>query len=470
MKKTKYFIASCLVFMSSLFSGCGNNSSKIIRLIEKNDFKGAYEEYKNVAQKQEDLTELNDEVNEAFEDRYSAITSDFANGKIDEKMIPYIDKILTKTGASYSSDYYDFLDSMNEISNSMSYYELGIESYNKGEYAEAVSYLERVVEADELHYADAQEKLSEAQAQLEKEYVAQELQIESDVHNLVAQGKFDEVKSAVDSFQLECLNIDLVQKLLDATESEVSSAMEKKVASYFEELDYASAYSFVTELATAFDFESITGKYHSLSDDFTAYVLSVAEKDAESNNYEGASSIIEKAIKEVGDDNTSLNEAYNEYRKHLPIYLADMKYMACDGDVEIDDNLTDNTNVTYRHSLWVDKWGTKARWVEYFTNGNYEKFSGICGCSYDNRSGSDSKYFEVYGDGKILYTSPTMTSSSIPVNFNIDISGVRVVRIWYPATSGNNKIAAIFDGMFLPRTGEPENTISDSEAVESSVS
>ena len=49
-----------------------------------------------------------------------------------------------------------------------------------------------------------------------------------------------------------------------------------------------------------------------------------------------------------------------------------------------------------------------------------------------------------------------MTSSAIPVNFDIDISGVRVVRIWYPATAGNNKIAALYDGMFLPKTDEAE--------------
>ena len=465
MTKKKKLIVACLACASILLAGCGAGTNKIIRLIEKNDFSGAYEAYKDTAKKQDDLSDLNEDINEALEDRYSVIISDYANGKIDGEAISYLDKIVTKTGALYSDDYYDFLNDIDEISVSMSYYDLGIESYDNGEYANAVTYLGYVIEADELHYSDAQDKLTAASAKLEEEQKAQELQLESDIHSLVNQGRFDEVKNAINSFQLECSDTDLVQKLLDVVENDVSSAMEDKVSAYFEELDYASAYSYVQGLANTFDFESVSSKYTSLSDEFAEYALTAAEKDAASNNYEGASSIIEMAIQEVGDDNTSLNEAYNEYRKHLPIYLADMDYMSCEGSVSVDSNLIDNTNVTYRHSLWIDGWGQKAYWAEYFTNGNYSRFTGVCGCSYDNRSSSESKYFEVYGDGKLLYTSPTMTSSAIPVNFDIDISGVRVVRIWYPATEGNNKIAALYDGMFLPKSGDTE-TNAATEAVE----
>ena len=132
-----------------------------------------------------------------------------------------------------------------------------------------------------------------------------------------------------------------------------------------------------------------------------------------------------------------------------------MDYMSCEGWVSVDDNLNDNTNVTHRHSLWVEGYG-KSVWVKYFPNGNHSRFTGVCGCSYGCRSSSESRYFEVYGDGKLLYTSPTMTSSAIPVNFDVDISDVRVVRIWYPARAGENKIAALYDAMFLPKTDEAE--------------
>ncbi len=457
-------IMVCIACTSLLLGGCGSNSNKIIKLIEKNNFSEAYETYKDTAKKREDLTDLNEDINEALEKQYSVIISDYANGKIDAEAMSYLDKIVAKTGASYSDNYRDFLNDIDEISASMSYYDLGIESYDNGEYANAVTYFGYVIKEDELHYAEAQDKLTAASTKLEEEQKARYLQLENDIHSLVKQGRLDEIKGLINDFQLECSDSDLIHKLQKVAENDVSSVMEDKVTAYFEELDYASAYSYVQGLANTFDYESVRNKYASLADEFAEYALTTAEKDAASNNYEGASSIIEKAIQEIGDDNTSLNEAYNEYRKHLPIYLADMDYMSCEGWVSVDDNLNDNTNVTYRHSLWVYNSSDPA-WVEYFPNGNYSRFTGVCGCSYDCRSHSESKYFEVYGDGKLLYTSPTMTSSAIPVNFDVDISDVRVVRIWYPATRGYTKIAALYDAMFLPKTDEAEEN-NTTETVE----
>lgn len=35
----------------------------------------------------------------------------------------------------------------------------------------------------------------------------------------------------------------------------------------------------------------------------------------------------------------------------------------------------------------------------------------------------------IYGDGKLLYSSPTMTNGVKPVNFSVDINGVDELKI-----------------------------------------
>ncbi len=44
-------IMVCIACTSLLLGGCGSNSNKIIKLIEKNNFSEAYETYKDTAKK-----------------------------------------------------------------------------------------------------------------------------------------------------------------------------------------------------------------------------------------------------------------------------------------------------------------------------------------------------------------------------------------------------------------------------------
>jgi hypothetical protein len=53
-------------------------------------------------------------------------------------------------------------------------------------------------------------------------------------------------------------------------------------------------------------------------------------------------------------------------------------------------------------------------------------------------NGQGSVYFQVIGDGKVLYTSGTLTGSSPVVHLNINIAGVQQLQlICNTATPGN---------------------------------
>lgn len=44
-----------------------------------------------------------------------------------------------------------------------------------------------------------------------------------------------------------------------------------------------------------------------------------------------------------------------------------------------------------------------------------------------NRTGN--AYFEVYGDGKLIYTSPKISAESLPIDIEFSVSGVQKLEI-----------------------------------------
>ena len=116
----------------------------------------------------------------------------------------------------------------------------------------------------------------------------------------------------------------------------------------------------------------------------------------------------------------------------------------------------DNVGNVYEHGIHIDGWDSGDYYFEIRLDGNYTTFSGTCACPERsaaisnlvyNTSRKCTKYFEVYGDGELLFTSATMRYDQAPQAFSIDVTGVEVLRIQYPPTKGPNEIATIYDGL-----------------------
>ena len=111
----------------------------------------------------------------------------------------------------------------------------------------------------------------------------------------------------------------------------------------------------------------------------------------------------------------------------------------------------DNMGNGYTYGMHVDGDEARPYSVSFQLNGQYSVFSGVCG--YPETVISTqwapqyTKYFQVYGDGVLLYTSPKMNVSTKPVAFEISIRNVQVLTITYPGTEGPNEAATLFDPM-----------------------
>lgn len=117
--------------------------------------------------------------------------------------------------------------------------------------------------------------------------------------------------------------------------------------------------------------------------------------------------------------------------------------------------VADNMGNIYTYGIHVDGSESKTYSVSFALDGKYTLLTGTCACP--SRDGAISsyiyngytaygKYFEIYGDGRLLYTSASMWYGGAPEYFEIDVTGVNLLTVQYPASDGPNEIATLYDG------------------------
>jgi hypothetical protein len=95
-----------------------------------------------------------------------------------------------------------------------------------------------------------------------------------------------------------------------------------------------------------------------------------------------------------------------------------------------------------------DYWGgTPRQSFDVALNGNYDKFIGTL-VSTRHPSHAASGQVRFYGDGHLLYTSPIISSGTIPIPFNIDVSGVLIMHVHVELTSSTHFGMGIVDARF----------------------
>lgn len=108
------------------------------------------------------------------------------------------------------------------------------------------------------------------------------------------------------------------------------------------------------------------------------------------------------------------------------VMLNDLEYFT--RTLSVDDNLSSygRDNIGNTHST-VQYYGGGN--IEYLLNGRYRRISGTVGLADRDKDTSYTKVLKIYGDNKLLYTSPEIKGGVVPDSFNIDITGVINLRI-----------------------------------------
>jgi len=75
-------------------------------------------------------------------------------------------------------------------------------------------------------------------------------------------------------------------------------------------------------------------------------------------------------------------------------------------------------------------------YTDYLINKKYSKIQGKFTLSYNSRSSTFNGYLKIYGDNKLLYTSAVMKGGVLPIDFDVDITGVEKLRLELTYESG----------------------------------
>ena len=168
-----------------------------------------------------------------------------------------------------------------------------------------------------------------------------------------------------------------------------------------------------------------------------------AEKYLSNREYDEAESIIADANRKVSD-NTKLIEEIERINSLRPVSLLNHEILSGElsifGSEEISTGETvRGIGVTFDDVLEAGE--TKHNTITYATMGEYDTFKGKLALLNDNSKNSPIEcYIEIYTDGILSYTSPSVKKGSMPVDIEADITNANQVEIRFTCYNGTNGV------------------------------
>ncbi len=128
---------------------------------------------------------------------------------------------------------------------------------------------------------------------------------------------------------------------------------------------------------------------------------------------------------------------FKTYAESGYIYVGD-KYNGYWAGMFDDTMFTDNLGKTYKNGInWRrPNFSISDSYVEYRVD-EYNYLKGTIILNYSERSEEKAGYMKLYGDGELIYTSPEVKKGADPFEVNLDISGIRVLRIEFEGQTSN---------------------------------
>jgi len=122
------------------------------------------------------------------------------------------------------------------------------------------------------------------------------------------------------------------------------------------------------------------------------------------------------------------------------VYLSSIEYARADGEATRtafdkwnsgDDKNFDIAGTRFIHglALYLSQYRSGEGTVDYNLNGKYKKLTGHLGIEDDYKNSTAVARVRVLGDGQELYVSPDLIGGNLPIEMNVDITGVLRLQI-----------------------------------------
>ncbi len=142
-----------------------------------------------------------------------------------------------------------------------------------------------------------------------------------------------------------------------------------------------------------------------------------------------------KSALNILNSDKDLKALLEEINESEPIALNTLETFQSSGAIvsseEYKDKVKDNLGTSYTdYILMPTNYYSEENFVVYKINKEYTEFTGKACVNFDSRSSNtEGKVIRIYGDDKLLYTSPEMKSGVEPFSISIDITGVDKLKI-----------------------------------------
>ena len=236
----------------------------------------------------------------------------------------------------------------------------------------------------------------------------------------------------------------LTQALVEYTNTYVKQAM-NQADEFAGNNNFDSAVEVLSKAKTDLpDNNTLSAKLSQVEADKKKYDLSIkkeqilkeAEEAFNSQGYESALSLLQ-SVSELSSD-PDIKARIDEYQEYKPVSLFTLDYFDSDGEVYGPSDPKDNLGNRHPNSYEIHTPRTyHDAYVTYRVDGKYTHLRGTFFLLYDYRSSKSVSRFNVYNDeGEIIYTT-TITHGVDPVDFDIDISGIKNLKIEFKTDFSN---------------------------------
>lgn len=199
--------------------------------------------------------------------------------------------------------------------------------------------------------------------------------------------------------------------------------------------------------------EQIQNKMNEATRTYAEKYVAKAEEAFKNKDVDGAIGNMEAAL-ELQPDNGDYQAKLENYKLYLPfkLYLeSNCLSVTKDGQfygrVYFNQNLESNDNRTMPHSFyWYQNSPggfSSAEVINYNLEGKYDVVTGTIFLTKRDKSKHDVGYFDVYGDGALIYTSPKITLDVLPQDISFSVTGVQNLKIAFRA-QGESGTSAFF--------------------------
>lgn len=307
-------------------------------------------------------------------------------------------------------------------------YSDGVTAFNSNNYSLAVSLFSQVTEDDSL-YDDAQTKLTESQQKLLEEKI---VLIEKYINN----GEYDSAQNEIDGLRNENLT-DEMNKKLDDYENKIFELKLAIIDEYINSGDIEGAKKYIETLGSGLSGAAKERFNQEIKNKANDYI-SKADEALKSGERQGAYDMAAMA-KSLCPNDDEINKKVEYYKEYLPFelykeknYLNQNKVQSCWFDYNTKCTANNSDTMLNCVSVSFHPWhsGMYAT-VTYNLGKRYDIVSGTQFITQSSKNINQKGYFEIYGDGKKIFTSSVMDVNFLPEKFSVKVTGVDTLIVKY---------------------------------------